>query len=40
MNNNKSLKVTDIPKGINIVIKNEVQPAPKTIQEKKKKKNN
>ena len=33
MNNKKSLKVIDIPKGINIVIKNEVQPP----QEKQKK---
>ena len=37
MNNKKSLKVTDIPKGINIVIKNEVQPAPEKQKKRRRK---
>ena len=37
MNNKKSLKVTDIPKGINIVIKNEVQPAPEKPKKRRRK---
>ena len=37
MNNKKSLKVTDIPKGINIVIKNEVQPQPEKPKKRRKK---
>ena len=37
MNNKKSLKVTDIPKGINIVIKNEVQPQPEKPKKRRRK---
>ena len=36
MNNKKSLKVIDIPKGIYIVIKNEVQPPPEKQKKRRK----
>ena len=36
MNNKKSLKVIDIPKGINIVIKNEVQPPQEKLKKRRK----
>ena len=36
MSNKKSLKVIDVPKGINIVIKNEVQPPPEKQKKRRK----